>query len=342
MTQGWTATEIVQKYRDLTGLKSTSQRSAALCLDDINNYYRFHFPIESQLERFETDFVQQMLVSDDGDYLLDEDVLEIKPPYTIDNFPTTNFSDKNQFDRAFPLETDPVNLTDPGLAINADLVDVDFDAFSYRIGGFSYSKAAGTVALSGDPLPAGKYGAWRLDIAADGTITVVEANNAVGYDSAGKAVQGLGVENADQAPMGFVVNNNTTPTVFIPGTTAMLQVGGGVSISGTFTDGYHSSRSTPYAVLIDRRRFWVGPKPDDIHVFKATAVQRPDALEQGGEPLDEAWGIVIAYGATIIRKSEDDDDEALARLNAAKEKFMREIQTPDLRQSSQVRSKPRF
>ncbi len=338
MSQTWTATEIVQKYRDLTGLKSTSQRSDALCLDDINDYYQLHFPIESQLERFETDFVQQMLVSDDGDYLLDEDILEIKPPYTIDNFPTTNFSDKNQFDRAFPLETDPVNLIDPELRIGLpDSSKVRHGNFSYRIKGFSYSKSANVqIDLTGDTLPQDRYGAWRFDIASDGTITVVEANNAVGYDSAGQAVQALRVENADQAPMGFVTVFRIGVD-FVPGTTD-LDAGG---VTSTFTDGYISSRSTPYAVMIDRRRFWVGPKPDGIHVFKATAVKRPDALTTNA-PLDISWGIVIAYGATIIRKSEDDDDEALARLNAAKEKFMRQIQTPDLRQSSQVRAKPRF
>ena len=336
MAQAWTGTEIRQKYRDLTGLKSTSQRSDALCLDDLNDYYQNHFPIECALERFEADFVQELLVSDDGDYLIDESYLELKPPYTIDNFPVQLFSNKTQFDAHFPLETDPVNLTDPALVIGSSSASaVANSAFSYRIGSFSYAKAAAETELSGDTLPQNKYGAWRLEIDSGGTISIIEANNGTGYDSAGKAVQALQVESGDNCCMGFITVIDSDST-FIPGTTDLSASG----VTATYTDGYHSSRSIPYGLLIDRQRIWIGPKPDDIHVLKCTGVIRPDALTTGAAPLDKIWGIAIAYGATVLRKSEDDDDEALMRLIQAKDYFLNMIKEPGLKQMSQKRSIP--
>jgi len=337
MSQGWTGTEIIAKYRAITGLASTSQKAAASALEDINDYYQNHFPIESGLERFETDFEQAMKVSDDGDYAISAQYLTLKPPYTIDNFPARLFSDKAQFDAKYPLETNPVNLTDPTLVIgSSSTTAVKNSAFSYRIGSYSYSKASAETELSGDTLPQDKYGAWRLEIDSDGTISIVEADNETGYSSAGRAVQALIAESGDNCCMGFVTVINTSGT-FVPGTTLLTATG----VTATYTDGYHSSRGTPKGVLIDRRRLWFGPKPDDIHVFKGTAILRPDALETTTAPLDIAWGIVIAYGAAVIRKSES-DDEVLARLVKAKDHFMRLIQRPGLIQMSTTRSKPRW
>jgi len=341
MAQGWTGDEIITKYRDITGLKSTSQRSAANCLSDINDYYQNHFPIESGLERFETDFEQAMAVSDDGDYAISAEYLTLKPPYTIDNFPARLFSDKAQFDARYPIETNPVNLTDPMLAIGmANPAAIKRTPFSYKIGAYSYnapySKTENETLLSGDTLPQGKYGAWRLEIDSAGTISIVEADNATGYSSAGRAVQALEAESGDNCCMGYVTVIDIDST-FIPGTTELSDSG----VTATYTDGYHSTRGTPKGVLIDRRRLWFRPKPDDIHVFKGTAILRPDALETTTAPLDIAWGIVIAYGAAVIRKSES-DDEVLARLVKAKDHFMRLIQRPGLIQMANTRSKPRW
>ncbi len=339
MAQGWTGTEIRQKYRDLTGLKSTTQRSDALCLDDCNDYYQNYFPIESDLERFEAAFSQSMAVSDDGNYAISADYLVLKPPYTIDNFGATLFSAKSQFDAAYPLETNPVNLTDPALVIgSSSTTAVKNSAFTYRIGPYSYSKASAETELSGDTIPQNKYGAYRLEINADGTITIVEADNATGYSSAGRAVQALIAESADNCCMGFITVISTDSGGFVPGTTALDDA----ALTVTYTDGYHSNRGTPHAVLIDRRRLWFGPKPDDIHVFKGTGILRPDALTAGTAPLDIAWGIVIAYGAAVRRKSEKDDEGTLKNLVAAKDHFMKIIQRPDLLQMANTRSKPRW
>ena len=339
MAQGWTGTEIIAKYRAITGLKSTSQKTAATALEDINDYYQNHFPIESELERFEADFEQAMAVSDDGDYAIAAQYLALKPPYTIDNFPARLFSDKAQLDAVYQEETNPTNLTDPTLAIGSDSTTaVKNIAYSYRIGSYSYSKASAETELSGDTIPQNMYGAYRLEIDADGTISIVEAANDTGYNSAGKAVQALQAESGDNCCMGFVTVISTDSGGFVPGTTALDDS----ALTVTYTDGYHSTRGTPKGVLIDRRRLWFGPKPDDIHVFKGTAILRPDALTTSSAPLDIAWGIVIAYGAGVIRKSESDDDELLARLIQDKDYWMKLIKRPGLIQMSNTRSKPRW
>lgn len=339
MAQGWTGSEIVTKYRALTGLKSTDQRSDALCLDDCNDYYQNHFPIESSLERFEADFEQAMAVNDDGNYAISAEYLVLKPPYTIDNFPARLFADKDSFDAAYQKETNPVNLTDPTLVIgSSSTTAVANSAFSYRIGSYSYPKAAAETELSGDTIPQNMYGAYRLEIDSDGTISIVEAANDTGYSSAGRAVQALQAESGDNCCMGYLTVISTDSGGFVPGTTALDDS----ALTVTYTDGYHSNRGTPNGVCIDRRRLWVGPKPDDIHVFKGTAILRPDALTTATAPLDIAWGIVIAYGAAVIRKSEKDDEGVLEQLLQAKEYFMNMIRRPDLLQKSNTRSKPRW
>jgi len=339
MAQTWTGTEIVTKYRNLTGLKSTSQKAAATALEEINDYYQNYFPVESNLERFETDFQQAMAVGDDGNYAICASYLTLQPPYTIDNFTATLFTDKSRFDSKYPIETNPCNLTDPSLVIgSSSTTAVANSAFSYRTGSYSYAKAAAETELSGDTIPQNMYGAYRLEIDSDGTISIVEAANGTGYNSAGKAVQALEAESGDNCCMGYLTVISTDSGGFVPGTTGLDDS----AVTATYTDGYHSNRGTPTGVLIDRRRLWFGPKPDDIHVFKGTAIVRPDALTTATAPLDVGWGLAIAYGAAVIRKSETDDDEVLANLIQAKNHFMNLIRRPELRQMAQTRSTPRW
>ena len=339
MGQDWTLADINLKYRDITGLKSTSQQNKTQADNAINDYYQNRFPVESKLERFKGDFVQSMDVSDDGDFAIAAGFLDLLPPYDIDGFDATLYQDHDRFDLAFPEMTGVVNLSDPGLAIGSSSeAAVANNAFSYRLDPYSYSKAADETALSGETLPQDKYGAWRLEIGPDKTISIVEADNATGYDSAGQAVQALTVESSTNVCMGFVTVINTN-AAFVPGTTLLTATG----VTATYTDGYHSIRGIPYAVLIDEQRIWFGPKPDDIHVFKCRAIIRPAALSaDNAVPLDLAWGIAIAYGAAAERKSEDDDEEALARIFEAKEHFLNLLRRPDLIQGSTKRASPRF
>ena len=338
MAQTWILTEIITKYRDITGLKSTSQQEAAAAKIFINDYYQNYFPLGSGLDRFKTDFTQDTSVDDDGNYLIDEDYLEVKEPASINNFPCRIYRDKGKFDNEFPKETGTFCITEPGLVIGTtSTASVKNAAFKYRIGDYSYSKAAGETALSGDDIPKSKYGAYRLEIDADGDISIVEADNATGYSTAAQAVRALEVESSDNACMGYITVINTS-AVFDPGITGLDDSG----VTATFTDGFHSTRGIPYTALITGRRLYLGPKPNDIFQFKAVGVKRPDALEDDTAPLDITWGIAIAYGAAVLRLSETDDEDHFGRIVAALEAVLNMIRRPDLLANGQKRASPKW
>ena len=232
-----------------------------------------------------------------------------------------------------------VNISDPTLAIgsvsNASVINV---AFTYRISDYSYSKAADETALSGEDVPQSKYGAWRLEIDSDGTISVVEADgNGTGYDTAAQAVRGLGAESGTNCCMGFVTAVNTSG-VFDPGMTA-LDDG---DVTATYTEGYHSTRGVSHTALISRHRLWLGPKPDDIFRFRATGVIRPDVMTSGTSPLDKSWGIVIAYGAAVMWAARKSNAERRDELAQEKNHYMKIIKRPDLIESGAKRAAPRW
>ncbi len=340
MAQGWTLAEIETKYRGLTGLKAINQRSQANCFSDLNDYYQNYFPIESELDRFKTDFTQDTSVDDAGNYLISEDYLEVKEPAYINNIPCRILRDKGKFEEIQPGDTGTANISDPGLAIGTSSTSaVKNVAFSFRIGSSSYPKAAAETELSGDSIPQSKYGAYRLEIGPDGTIEIVEAEaNATGYVTAAQAVAGLEVESSDNCCMGYITVINTA-AVFVPGTTS-LSTGG--TVTATYTDGFHSTRGIPSLALIDRRRLYLSPKPDDIFRFKAGGVARPDALTTAVAPLSKDWGIVIAYGAAVLWISESDNEELLSRMVRAKVDFLNLIRRPELKASGQKRATPRW
>jgi len=121
------------------------------------------------------------------------------------------------------------------LAIGSTKANVASGAFSYIIDGVQYDKAAVSAgtALSGDNIPLGLYGAWRLEIDADKTITIVEASdNATGYASAVLAMAGLPAVTPDNISMG-VVTASLSDGVFDPGTTLLDAAGTTVG----YTDG---------------------------------------------------------------------------------------------------------
>ena len=112
-------------------------------------------------------------------------------------------------------------ITATGLAIGSTKPNVSNIAFDFLINGVGHKKAAvaAGTALSGDNIPQAKYGAWRLEIGADGTVDIVEAaDNATGYDSAVLAIAGLPALTADHASMGTVTATKSD-AVFDPGTT---------------------------------------------------------------------------------------------------------------------------
>jgi len=116
-----------------------------------------------------------------------------------------------------------VLLGDPALAIGSNKDDVASGAFTYRINGTTYSKAAVTTgtAPGDDVIPQDTYGAVAFDIGINGTIDAIEAaDNATGYASAALAIAGIPAVAADHVRMGTVTAISTSGA-FTFGTTLL-------------------------------------------------------------------------------------------------------------------------
>jgi hypothetical protein len=172
------------------------------------------------------------------------------------------------------------------------------NAFSYNIGGNAYPEAVDTeTELSGSTVPQNKYGAWRLEIDVDGTVSIRAASdNATGYATVGLAVQGLPAESSVKAALGYVTAINTAAGGFIPGTTS-LSAG---TVTATFTDGWNSKRGIPSWVLLFDNDLYVEKKSDDYRELKAPYLRKPTELtDDDSVPEDPAWGEAIAYGTAM-------------------------------------------
>lgn len=126
-------------------------------------------------------------------------------------------------------------ISTTGLGIGSTPANVANIAFDFGINGIVYKKAAITAgtALSGDDVPQSTYGAWRLEVGANGTADIIEAAaNATGYASAALAIAGLPALSADHVSMGVVTAINSA-AAFVPGTTD-LDAG---TVTDTYADG---------------------------------------------------------------------------------------------------------
>jgi len=126
-------------------------------------------------------------------------------------------------------------ITLPALAIGTDLTCVSGVAFNYAVNGAAYYKAAvatGTALTPTTAIPQAKYGAFALDIGADGTIDVSGAtDNGTGYDSAALAIAGLSAVAADHVRMGTVTVTKSDGA-FTPATTHL----NAANVTAAYTD----------------------------------------------------------------------------------------------------------
>jgi len=304
MALTWIGSEICSLVRKLAARPDTDQLSDGDILNKINDYYQNVFPLLVDVPLLRGWHSQETAVNDSGKYTIAASVLRLKEPMMINGEQIQFHQDETRFFSEYP-RTDggtAFNITAPSLAIgSSNKAHVANSAFKYDIDGHSYSKSAVETALSGDSVPQNKYGAWRLDVDSDGTISITAAdNNSTGYATPAFAVDGLASESSSEACMGFVIVVNTSGS-FVPGTTELDATG----VSTTYADGKYSDRNRPLDALIGGDGYlYLRPKPDDIYLFEAPKVIKPDALTESTAPLDVRWGPVIAYGTAIQIKTE--------------------------------------
>lgn len=340
MALTWGLTDLRAKVRDLTG-KVASQLANGALDDKINDYYRNVFPIDVKPEKLKGWYTQATSVDDSGEYTVSTDVALLFTPATVNGSDVDFYQDADEFFYLYPKYTGaPYAISDPGLAMgSSSKAAVANDAFSYSIASDSYSKAATETALSGDNLPDGKCGAWRLEIDTAGTISIVEASNNTGYDTAALAVAGLSDESSSNACMGYVTVTNASGANFVPGTT-LLDASG---ITATFTDHFHSRRDTPLDLLYDGGVLYARPKPDQIYEIKCRQIAKPTALSGEATVSVPEWGMVVAYGTAIEMLLSVKDNEGAEELVPGYDFYKGLLNRKKLIQKNKnQRAKPRF
>ena len=315
MALAWTGAEIITRWREDTGRTQTTDISDSDVLDLINDYYVNQFPSDAEVDEFNIFFTQALSATDTGVYSLSQDVDRLDDPITINGREIVLYRDRElffsthdhhhflhrRFSGARTTLTgqfmDEQFITDPGLAIGVgDTAKVLHAAFDYEIQSKSYSKATSEVSLTGNAVPAGKFGAWSLRVATDGTVTVTAAgSNGTGHLTPRIALDALGTSDGSTAYMGYVTVMKSDG-VFTPDTTDL----DAANVTATFTDGQFENRGEPTAALLYGQDLYVRPKANDIYQLKALQIaDRPTALALDTAPADLKHGPAIARGAAI-------------------------------------------
>ncbi len=349
-TKTWTLAEQRTLFRQLTGRPSTDQISDEDVNKEINDYFVNFFSHDAKVDEFNVFFTQALSATDTGIYSLGQNIDRLDDPVTINGAQITLERDREVFfgerhhhrhrfahfdgSRTTLGHGDTLKgeqfITDPGLAIGtSDSSKVKHDAFDYEIQNRSYSKATSEVVLTGDAVPAGKFGAWSFRIDEDGDITVSSANdNVTGYLTPRIALDALTSSDSESAYMGYVTVIKSDGA-FTPGTTTL----DAANVTDTFTDGKFELRAEPISCLLFGQNIYVKPKPNDIYELEAISVaDRPTAFQNDADTPDDAkWGPAIAARSAEIFMRRLGEDETVVNVASQAQSYMAAIRSDKIK-----------
>lgn len=167
-------------------------------------------------------------------------------------------------------------LSDPALAIGSTPANLASGAFSFTIGGMSYTKAAvaAGTALTATTVPQNKWGAFGLQIPSGGTLAVLDAaGNATGYATAALALAAWKAvaPTAANVAIGCVLVMNTAAGGFVGATTSLA--------AATVTAIYYSYGANRPVGLVSAYDGVVGTTPRGITIGTDTD------LNQSGDTI---------------------------------------------------------
>lgn len=291
-----------------------------------------HFPSDAKVDEFDVFYTQALSATDTGIYAIGQNIDRFDDPVTINGREIILHRDREVFFDTHDHHhhflhghfhgartnlhgqfTDEQFITDPGLVIGtSNTARIKHDAFDFEVQSKSYSKATSEVALTGSAVPAGKFGAWSLRVATDGTVTVTAAGaNGTGYLTPRIALDALSTADASSAYMGYVTVTKSDGA-FTPDTTLL----GAANVTATFTDGKFENRAEPTDALLFGQNLYLRPKPNDIYEFEALSISdRPTAFaDDDAVPDDARWGPLIAAQSSLRFLEGLGDEEQAAKV----------------------------
>jgi len=319
----WTLADIRTKFRDLTGRKTVGQMSDAAINTLINDFYTRDFPRDVLQDAIKSVFYQDLTCVDPGSYAISNDYLSFKMPAFIDDRQIHLTFDVDFFFKQYPNDESCLENTSIGIGV-ISVASIEVNDFAYRIEGYSYYTAGTEGLLTGSNLPNGKFGAWLIEINSAGVLVITQAGaNATGYASERLAMEGLPDLDSARACCGFVVIYNGSGAVFVPGTT-LLSVAG---LTVSYVDGKPSNRNEPCLALIWGNILTVRPKSNDRHVFQCECMKKPSSMADDTDaPLNQDWGLAIAYGTAIKFLNEQDSGDTGSQLPALYDREIEHLQ----------------
>lgn len=112
----WNLSTIRQEVRDITGRKTVNQMAEAMVDRYINEYYTLVMPNDLDLEELQQ-FWTKNTVAGVETVTLDDEVLWLRPPFTIDGYPLEVHDDPARFYSAYPKNGEPYTLARPEEAL---------------------------------------------------------------------------------------------------------------------------------------------------------------------------------------------------------------------------------
>ncbi len=344
----WKLSEIRTLWRELTGRPSTGQISDTNVNKEINDYYVNHFSHDAKVDEFDVFYTQALSATDTGIYSIASNIDRLDDPVTVNGREIVLYRDRELFfgthdythflhghfhgarNHLHGQYKDEQFITDPTLAIGTDdTKKVKHSDFSYEIQSKSYSKSSSEVALTGDAIPTGLYGAWSLKIDVDGTITVTAADaNGTGYATPRIALDALAGADGDSAYMGYVTVTKSDGA-FTPDTTAL----DASNVTDTYTDGKFENRAEPTSALLFGSNLYVRPKPNDIYELEALSIgDRPTAFaDDNAVPDDAKWGPVIAAMSALFFLERNGEDTIAGQVAVVAKKYMSSIRSDKIK-----------
>jgi len=130
----WTVTQIISKFRDLTGRKSSDQISDANILIEINHYYQYIFPLEAHIIEFKGWYTFDTTATI-GTQTLPDTVLSVGPPVYSNDDDAVLWTDEKRFYQEYPHDYDSENVPTDILLLDRTLIlrPIPDDTYEIRL-----------------------------------------------------------------------------------------------------------------------------------------------------------------------------------------------------------------
>lgn len=344
----WTLADIQSKVRKIVGSPGETQLSTADLNTAINNYYAFTMPFELK-EQVTLQFIKFQTLPGINVYPFPGAFLTDQPMAYADGFPLIFYQDPDIFYQDWPQEyamdmigsgngsttsysgslinspvivgsvmiTDGLQiLTDSGLQVITVTVGVGNGSTVTYTGTLGFAPIqGGTLSFTDSTETFTDNGNGILVGSAGGTGTIVYSSGVYSITFNAAPATGVNIVASYQLTTGVgVLTGNGTGTInYTTGAYSVTFASAPTSSSSIYSKYLGYSGSRPQGVLFFKNQFTFMPVPDQVYVIQMQGYINPTQLVNTTDtPIQEEWGQLIAYGASVDIFSDRGD---LAKYN---------------------------